>query len=455
MSPARAATQQATDLPVAAVTTRPRFSIVWAVPFIAAVIGAVLLYQAWFSNGPRITIHFEDGAGLTPGQTPVHYHGIECGVVDAVALSDDLQHVVVQVSLKKEAAQLAREGAKFWIVRPQVSLLGVHGLDTLVSGPYVQAAPGTGAPASSFTGLTDPPPPETLKPGLDIVLKSERRGALRVGSPVYYRGVEVGKVKSYRLTKSAEAVEVTAYIDAEHAALVRTTSRFWNVSGLQMNIGLAGVNLDLESIESLLAGGVAFDTPQETGAQAKDGAAFRLEDAPPEENTVLRKAGLRITLIAQRVAGITVGSAVSYRQVRVGEVERIRLAPDARSVRIAVRIDSSYRPLVRSGSKFWNVSGVHADVGLTGATLNVESLQAAVGGGIQFATPDNESGPAAGDGAFFNLYEKAETPWIEWAPAIAIADSTLSDQGLTTAAAQRDGAGKPCKSTPRPHPMSK
>ena len=184
MSPPRAAAQQTADLPFATVIPRRRFSLIWFIPLIAAAIGAVLLYQVWFGSGPRITIRFEDGAGLTSGQTPVHYHGIECGVVDAVSLSDDLSHVIVKVSLKKEAAQLAREGAKFWIVRPQVSLLGVHGLDTLVSGPYVQAAPGTGAAASSFIGLTDPPPPETLEPGLDIVLRSERRGALRVGSPV-------------------------------------------------------------------------------------------------------------------------------------------------------------------------------------------------------------------------------------------------------------------------------
>ncbi|MGH3053982.1 MAG: intermembrane transport protein PqiB [Gaiellaceae bacterium] len=451
MSPPRAATQQAADLPFAVVTLRRRFSIVWVIPLIAAGVGAALLYQAWFGSGPQITIRFEDGAGLTPGQTPVHYHGIECGLVDSVSLSKDLSHVVVHVSLKKEAAQLAREGAKFWIVRPQVSLLGVHGLDTLVSGPYVQASPGTGPTASSFTGLTDPPPPETLEPGLDVVLRSERRGALRVGSPVYYRGVEVGKVKSYRLGKSAESVEVTAYIDAAHAALVRTTSRFWNVSGLQMNVGLAGVNFDLESIESLLAGGVAFDTPQETGALAKNGAVFRLEDTPPDEASSQRKAGLRITLIAQRLAGIALGSPVSYRQVRVGEVEQIKLAPDARWVHIGVRIDGSYRPLVRSASKFWNVSGVHADVGITGAKLSVESLQAAVGGGIQFATPEDESA-AAHDGTIFTLYEKADPSWTEWAPAIAIADST---DGGEAAATQTDSSGKPRKTSPRSHPTSR
>ena len=247
-------------------------------------------------------------------------------------------------------------------------------------------------------------------------------------------------MKGYRLGKSAEWVDVTAYIDAAHAALVRTTSRFWNVSGLQMNIGLAGVNLDLESMESLLAGGVAFDTPQETGAPAKNGAVFRLQDAPPEDNVAPRKTGLRITLIAQRLAGIAVGSPVSYRQVHVGEVEKVSLAPDARWVHIGVRIDGSYRPLVRRGSKFWNASGVQADVGITGARVQVDSLQAAIGGAIQFATPDDVSGAPAGDGAIFTLYEKADASWMEWAPAIALADSTAADHGSPTAAPQRDSS---------------
>jgi paraquat-inducible protein B len=442
------------DLPEAVVANRRRLSIVWAVPLIAGLIGGVLAYQTWFGSGPRITIRFEDGRGISAGQTPVRYHGIECGIVDAVSLSKDLTHVVVRVSLKKEAAQLACQGAKFWIVRPEVSLLGVHGLDTLVSGAYIQAVPGTGAAASTFSGLTDPPPPETLRAGLDILLRSQQRGALRVGSPVYYRGVEVGKVKSYHLDRNAEFVEVTAYIEAEHSGLVHTTSRFWNVSGLQMNIGLGGAHLDLESIESLLAGGVAFDTPQAGGALAKSGTVFRLEDQPPPETMTSRKAGLRIVLIANRLAGLAVGSPVSYRQVQVGEVERIGLAPDARWVHIEARIDDPYRPLVRGGSRFWNVSGVNADVGLTGAKVRIESLQSAISGGIQFATPD-ESDTGIRDGAIFTLYEKADPAWIAWAPPIAVAEASGADRRQGSIAPLLDGPRKTQQMSPQSPPSSR
>lgn len=443
MSAARPSARQTVDLPQAAVAVGRRFSIVWVAPLIAAIVVAWLAYQAWFSSGPRITIRFEDGTGLAAGQTPVHYHGIECGVVDTVALSKNLSHVVVRVSLKKEATALAREGAKFWIVRPQVSLLGVRGLDTLVSGPYIQALPGTGAAASDFTGLADPPPPETLEPGLDVVLESDRRGALRVGSPVYYRGVEVGKVKSYRLSKNSESVQTTVYVDAAHAGLVRTTSQFWNVSGLQMNVGVSGANLDLESIESLLTGGVSFDTPVGTGAAVKNGTVFRLQDRPPEEITARRRAGLRIALIAKRLGGIGVGAPVAYRQVKVGEVEKVGLAPDPRWVHIEARIDDPYRRLVRSTSKFWNASGMSADIGLTGAKVSIESLQSAINGGIQFATPDDDAAPV-NNGATFNLYEKAEASWTEWAPTIAIPDTAVDEDGAAnTARAHRQSSKAP------------
>jgi len=432
-------------MPQAVVANGLRISIVWAVPVIAAIIGGVLAYQTWIGGGPRITIGFENGTGLVPGQTQVHYHGIECGIVDAVSLSKDLTHVVVRASLKKEAAQLAREGAKFWIVRPEVSLLGVHDLDTLVSGIYIQAVPGTGASASTFTGLKDPPPAETLEPGLDVILQTAHRGAVRVGSPVYYRGVEVGKVKSYRLDKNAESVEITAYVEAAHAALVRTTSRFWNVSGLQMKVGLAGANVDLESLESLFGGGVAFDSPSGVGAPAKSGAVFRLQETPVESTP--RQAGLRITLIANRLAGVAVGSAVSYRQVHVGEVEKIGLGPDARWVHVEARIDNGYRALVRRGSRFWNVSGINADVGLTGAKVNIESLQSAIGGGIQFATPD-DGGASVKDGAIFTLYDKPDASWMEWAPAITVADSPAGDEG-SAHSAPLDTSEKRQKTSPR------
>ena len=438
---------QSADVPSARVAPNRSISIVWIVPLIAAAIGAVLAYEAWFASGPRITIRFEEASGLTPKQTPVRYHGVECGVVDSISLSDDVSHVVVQVTLQKGAAMLAREGTKFWIVRPEVSVLGVRSLETLVSGPFIQAVPGSGAPADTFAGLRDPPPPGTLEPGIEIVLQSDRRGALRVGSPVYYREVEVGKVTSYRLGKDSQSVEITTFIDAAHASLVRTTSRFWNVSGLQINIGMEGAKLDLESIESLLAGGVEFDTPQAGGAPAQSGAIFRLHDKAPEETAApsTRRLGLRVTLIAKRLAGLGVGSPVSFRQVQVGEIEKVGLAPDARSVHIEARIDDRYRSLVRDGSKFWNASGVNVDVGLTGAKLNIESLKSALGGGIQFATPEESSAPVS-EGAIFYLFEKADTAWTEWAPALTIAGSEASDTSVQGVAPPRTRSGKTRKS---------
>jgi len=266
------------ELPAAKAAEKRRpfpIILIWLVPVIAAAAGGVLAYQALILTGPRITIRFEDGTGLGDHrQTVIRYHGVDCGTVDSMRLAENRKDVIVSATLKRNAADIASEGSRFWIVRPEVSIIGVRGLETLMSGPYIQVMPGKGPKQTSFVGLSNAPPPETLDPGLDVVLESDRRGALRVGSPVYYREVEVGKIKSYALARSSDAVAITAHIDAAHAALVHTNSRFRNVSGLRMNIGMHGVNLDLESIESLVAGGVAFETPAGGGTPAKDGTVF-------------------------------------------------------------------------------------------------------------------------------------------------------------------------------------
>ena len=275
----------AANLPKAKVRKSGRyFSIVWTVPVIAAILAAYLVYGHLQQSGPKITISFKDGSGLRTGQTPIKYRGVQIGEVIAVELSQDHQAVLVKARLQRSAASIAREGSVFWIVRPEVGIGNITGLGTVISGPEVDVLPGTGKARSEFVGLENAPVALEEK-GLKIVLITGRLGSLRPGSPVYYRGVEVGTIQQCDLSPNAATVAVQALIKQRYAKLVRQGSKFWNVSGADVSLSLfRGLEVNMESLRSLAAGGVAFATPDDPKDQpAKGGMAFPLYDKPAKE----------------------------------------------------------------------------------------------------------------------------------------------------------------------------
>jgi paraquat-inducible protein B len=267
----------ATDLPRARVTRR-RWSaaLVWLVPVAALAAAGWLLYDHIQAYGPEITIRFRDGGGVRPAQTAVRYRGVQIGEVTEVALSEDHRHVEVDVRLQRSAASIARAGALFWIVRPEVGIGNISGLSTVITGPEIQALPGTGDPASTFAGLESPPAGLELR-GLKIVLRARSLGSLQPNSPVYYRGVEVGVVQETTLAPDATAANVHVLIRSRYAPLVRANSVFWNASGARVSGGLLqGIELKLESLRSLAAGGINFATPNRRGRRAREGEVFQL-----------------------------------------------------------------------------------------------------------------------------------------------------------------------------------
>lgn len=209
----------------------------------------------------------------------MQYRGAEVGKVDSVALSTDHQYAVVKIRLRREVNSLAREGSAFWIVSPQLGLGSITGLGTIVSGAYIEVSPGDGQPQNEFLGVENSP--RMIDPnGRLVILRTDHGGSLRAGVPIYYRGVEVGAVKETRLSADASAVEVHGVIREHFAPLVTPESKFWNVTGMDVRVGLfRGAEINVESIKSLLLGGIAFATPEGRSDQSvRDGMIFQLHD---------------------------------------------------------------------------------------------------------------------------------------------------------------------------------
>jgi paraquat-inducible protein B len=272
--------------PVALVAPAKRPSWVWILPGIALLAVGALLYQTNAERGPRVTISFTDGGGLQAGN-PVTCRGLQIGAVQDVRLSRDRSSVQVIVELRPDAESLAVEGSAWWIVRPEVNLRRVRGLETLFGPRYLEVQPGPpdGGKKRRFEGLQAPPefaPPS--EGALRVVLRAARRGSLEIGSPVAFRDMTVGHISSLTLADDSSAVNVGVFIERRYATLVRDKTRFWNASGIGLDMGLfSGLKLRTESLESVLSGGIAFATPERSGEPVADGHVFDLAENPSND----------------------------------------------------------------------------------------------------------------------------------------------------------------------------
>ncbi|RQT37175.1 intermembrane transport protein PqiB [Burkholderia contaminans] len=307
---------------------RLRLSLVWLVPLVAALIGLSMVIHAWLSVGPEITITFNTAQGLEAGKTPVKYKDVVIGTVTAISLSDDSSHVVATVSFVKNARNLIRDDTRFWVVRPRVGMSGVSGIDTLFSGAYIGMDTGRSAQSrKAYTGLETPPTVINGMPGTSFALRATDLGSLDIGSPVYYRHLMVGHVASYKLDMQRRDMNLQVFIDAPYDRLVTTDTRFWNASGMDLSLDANGLKLKTQSVATIVGGGIAFATPDDSdAAAARAGSLFMLADnetsamaAPDGPSQLIR---LRFE---QPLRGLAVGAPVEFSGINMGKVVSTQL----------------------------------------------------------------------------------------------------------------------------------
>jgi paraquat-inducible protein B len=320
-------------------------SLIWLIPLLAAIIGATQIVGWLFDKGPQITVSFNTGEGLEAGKTKVKFKDVDIGQVTKVTLGPDTNSVLATIQMAKEARRFEAADTRFWVVRPQIGTSGVTGLGTLLSGPYIGAAPGKSEDTSkTFTGLEKPPAvPYGLK-GREFRLHGDSLGSLASGAPVYYRHVRVGQIASAKLDASGEGVELSAFIEQPYIGLVGADTRWWHASGVDVRLDASGFKLNTESLASLVTGGIAFETPD----GAKPAAV-----APPDTTFVLaadRAAALRppdgpavrtVMYFDQSLRGLSTGAAVDFRGIVLGEVRNVGIEYDRarRKFRMPVTVD--------------------------------------------------------------------------------------------------------------------
>ena len=328
---------------------RRRLSLIWAIPIVTALIGAWLAWHTLMERGPLITISFESASGLVAGQSHVRHKDVDMGLVEHIVLSKDLQHVIVTVRMDRAAEPLLTDQAKFWVVRPRFFAGAISGLETLVSGSYIEFQPSAkgGEREDHFIGLETPPVLTSDVPGHTFLLEAGRIGNIQLGSPVYYRDLDVGEVLGWDLGHMAENVTIHAFVRAPYDQYVHDNSRFWNASGATVKLGPNGLELQVESLRAVLLGGIAFDTPNQGRGFPISADNHRFPLYASEDAAQSAAFPRRIQFLAYfgvSVAGLSPGSAVTMRGIKIGEVDRVGLQYDNSTDTVVVPVHFAVEP---------------------------------------------------------------------------------------------------------------
>lgn len=313
-------------------------SIVWLIPFLTLVIGAWLVVKTISEQGPEITITFHTAEGIEAGKTLIKYKDVKIGVVESIRFSERFDHVVLTARLDREAEVFLHRDTRFWVVRPQLSLRGATGLGTLVSGSYIEIDPGHGSPQYHFIGLNEAPALKSDTNGIRITLLAGKLGSLDIGSPVYYQGIQAGEVLGYELANDQHSVFIHAFIRAPFDELVHGNSNFWNVSGIDLSMGADGVQLKTQSFQSMVYGGIAFDSRKAADSPDEDVSSLIFTLYNDFDEIVAKAYTRRLRFVAffdGSVRGLEIGAPVEFKGIPVGKVADVRLEFD--------RTDLSFR----------------------------------------------------------------------------------------------------------------
>jgi paraquat-inducible protein B len=354
------------DLPEAVAVPRARWrlQVVWLVPIIAVLIGGWLAAKAVLDQGPKITITFNTGDGLEAGKTKIKFKEVDIGVIKEVSLTRDHKHVVATAEVVKDASDLLVDDTRFWVVRPRISGGTVSGLGTLLSGSFVGMDAGASDKTrQAFTGLEVPPVIASDVPGREYVLTSQDMGSLDAGTPIFYRRLQVGQITSFSLNADGRSVTLHAFINAPYDRFVRPDTRFWHASGVDVALDTNGVRLNTQSLVSIIIGGVAFDTPEQSLDEPQAGAQTSFTLFPSVGDAMKRHDRIVSRFVAEfneSVRGLTIGAPLDFRGITLGEVTGIYTRFDRETRKLSIVVEVAYYP-----ERFTN----RYETGPTGSTV--------------------------------------------------------------------------------------
>jgi len=340
----------APDIPDALVDRRRRRSsqLIWLIPIVALIVGLSLAIHAYLEKGPVITISFTSGEGIEEGKTKIKYKDVQIGLVRSVTIAQDRSSVEVTADVERDAEAFLKTDTRFWVVRPRISGSSITGLGTLTAGSYIGMDVGSSAEnATSFVGLENPPAVTMDVPGRQFVLHADDVGSLNVGSPIFYRHLQVGEVLTTELDEDGETILLRIFVRSPYDKFVRNRTLFWHASGIDLSLNADGVKVTTESLVSIILGGIAFQSPEDDSdsPQAESNRHFMLFSNKAEALRRLDSVVENYRLVfRESVRGLTVGAPVDLRGLAVGEVTRVSGQLDAAGKNVTMAVNIRFYP---------------------------------------------------------------------------------------------------------------
>ncbi|MFT5757895.1 MAG: paraquat-inducible protein B [Alteromonadaceae bacterium] len=332
-------------------------SMIWFVPFIALFIGVWMVYYQWSNEGPLITIEFNSAEGMEIGKTKIKSHNVDIGEVKNIVLNENADGVIVTAQMAKNAEKLLTSNSDFWLVSPKISHTGVSGLSTLISGVYIELSPDNISEKDGkkrqfeFIALKEPPATPPGTPGLHITLNSNDQFAYSKGDPIIYKGLTVGQFESIYFNFDERVVYYNAFIKAPYHQLVTTNTKFWDVSGLRMDLTADGLSVQTGNIETMLTNGVTFDVPKgmEKGEEIIERTDFDIYANYKAADDERYKNSIEyVVLVSNTIRGLNVGAPVEYRGVLMGHVTSVNLLAQKNNDRTQLFDDEIKIPILVS-----------------------------------------------------------------------------------------------------------
>lgn len=312
---------------VARIEKIKRWSPVWIIPIVTVLIGAWILFYHFSTQGPQVTLVATNAEGIDAGKTAIKSRNVDIGIVETVNLSEDLKQVIITARLHDGMDKLLNKGSVFWVVKPQIGREGVSGLNTLLSGAYIELLPGSDKQEETTFTLQDSAPLASADTkGLRLTLESKQPSRLNAGDPVLFRGFRVGTVESSEFDPKERVMRYRLFIQDVYRGLVSSNVRFWQDSGIAFDMSSQGVRVEMASLDTLITGGISFDIPSgwSVGDPVKDFDEFDLyADKKSIQESLYTRHDDFLLYFEDSIRGLEPGAPVEFRGIRVGTVSEV------------------------------------------------------------------------------------------------------------------------------------
>ncbi|TGE79775.1 mammalian cell entry protein [Pseudoalteromonas sp. KS88] len=306
------------------VKQEPRISAIWIIPIIALFVGAWMLYQYQANKGATIYITMPQAEGIIAGKTEIKVRSVKIGQIDHIRLSDDKNSVIARAQIDKHYDSLLTDDANIWVVKPRIDETGISGMSTLLSGVYLEFAPGESKLMKEHFILQDEPAliGKDVKGGR-FVLQSYNAEVMDVSTSIYYKNYKIGQVETATFDWKNQAMKYGIFINEPYQNLITLNSIFWVNAGVEIDLSADGINVNTGSLSKLLKGGISVGLPEQQapGDLANDGHAFSLSKSYKhalEER--FYDFDYYLIEFEQSIRGLRPGAPVEYRGMRVGTV---------------------------------------------------------------------------------------------------------------------------------------